>query len=543
MAGKTKQDIEHNIISARKTDELRTLLEISHSLHEYRNLNDLINYIIRRITGLMLGEVSSVILHDEEENEFICRWSSDLHESTGKTDRARFPSDKGIAGSVFKSGKAELVLDVSKDPRHYKKIDESTNFSTKSMMAVPLKTKEKTIGVLEVLNKRKGIFDQQDLNFLVTLAPIVAMALDNARMYAALEKAYRELQRIAYKELQLIRAKNYLIKQTQDEVALLQRQVERRHRFDEIIGNSEPMLEVFRLCEKVMDSNITVLIEGETGTGKELIARTIHHNSPRRLKPFVATNCGGIPDTLLESELFGHKKGAFTGAFSDRKGLFEIANGGTVFLDEIGEMSPAMQTSLLRTLQEREIKPLGADVSKKVDVRVISATHRNLETDTSEQNFRQDLLYRLNVFTVKLPPLRERIEDIPILADHFINKFNKTTKKSVQGLSREALQCLTAYQYPGNVRELENEIERAVLMAKDGEPIQILDLSEKIRKQFQQAKPGPKLHGTLKEMVETLERSVVSQTLQKHQGNRTRAAKELGLSRYGLTKKIQRYGL
>ena len=543
MAGKTKQDIEHNIISARKTDELRTLLEISHSLHEYRNLNDLINYIIRRITGLMLGEVSSVILHDEEENEFICRWSSDLHESTGKTDRARFPSDKGIAGSVFKSGKAELVLDVSKDPRHYKKIDESTNFSTKSMMAVPLKTKEKTIGVLEVLNKRKGIFDQQDLDFLVTLAPIVAMALDNARMYAALEKAYRELQRIAYKELQLIRAKNYLIKQTQDEVALLQRQVERRHRFDEIIGNSEPMLEVFRLCEKVMDSNITVLIEGETGTGKELIARTIHHNSPRRLKPFVATNCGGIPDTLLESELFGHKKGAFTGAFSDRKGLFEIANGGTVFLDEIGEMSPAMQTSLLRTLQEREIKPLGADVSKKVDVRVISATHRNLETDTAEQNFRQDLLYRLNVFTVKLPPLRERIEDIPILADHFINKFNKTTKKSVQGLSREALQCLTAYQYPGNVRELENEIERAVLMAKDGKPIHVLDLSEKTRKQFQQAKPGPKLHGTLKEMVETLERSVVSQTLQKHQGNRTRAAKELGLSRYGLTKKIRRYGL
>jgi Nif-specific regulatory protein len=422
------------------------------------------------------------------------------------------------------------------DSRHFKEIDLVTKFSTKSIIAVPLNTMKKTIGILEVLNKSKGIFDKKDLNFLSTLAPIIAMALDNARIYAELDRAYMELQLID-------KDKDELIRQTKNEVALLRQEVERRYRFDKIIGNSERMMEVFRLCERVIDSNITVLIEGESGTGKELIAHSIHYNSHRKSKPFVSQNCGGIPDTLLASELFGHKKGAFTGAASDRKGLFEIANDGTVFLDEVGEMSPAMQTSLLRVLQDGEIRPLGFDSSKKVDVRIISATNRNLDDYVAEGKFREDLLYRLNVFPISLPPLRKRVEDIPLLVSHFVEQCTKETKKSVKGLSREALQCLEAYDFPGNVRELENEIERAIAMANDGEFVDVCHLSEKVQDKIALACTELRGRGTLKDMVEALEKSVVLETLQRHGGNKTKAAKDLGLSRYGLMKKMGRYGL
>jgi Nif-specific regulatory protein len=303
------------------------------------------------------------------------------------------------------------------------------------------------------------------------------------------------------------------------------------------------MLRVFRLCERVIDSDITVLVEGDTGTGKELIARTIHFNGARKDNPFVSQNCGGIPDTLLASELFGHKRGSFTGAIRDKKGLFEIAHGGTVFLDEVGEMSPAMQTSLLRVLQEGEIKPLGSDLSKKVDVRVISATNKNLEKELQEGRIREDLFYRLSVFSIRLPPLRERVGDIPVLANHFVTKFAKKTKKPVKGLSREALDALSAYSFPGNVRELENEIERAVAMVTDGNLIELSNLSGKIRETSVGGIHGVQLRHSLKEMVETLEKSVLVEKLREHRGNKSRVAKELGLSRNGLMKKMQRYGL
>jgi transcriptional regulator with GAF, ATPase, and Fis domain len=404
------------------------------------------------------------------------------------------------------------------------------------MIAVPLKTKEQTIGVLEVLNKIKGDFDEKNLSFLVTLAPIIAMALDNARMCTELNRAYNELQLIN-------KDKDELIAQTRNEVAFLRREVERHYRFDRIIGNSEPMLDVYRLCERVIDSDITVLVEGDTGTGKELFARTIHFNGPRKDRPFVSQNCGGIPDTLLASELFGHKRGAFTGAVRDKKGLFEIANGGTVFLDEVGEMSPAMQTSLLRVLQEGEIKPLGSDLSKKVDVRVISATNKNLEKERQDGRMREDLFYRLSVFAIRLPPLRERVGDIPVLANHFVSKFRKKTKKPIKGLSQEALDALAVYPFPGNVRELENEIERAVAMVTDGHLIELSNLSGKIQDTSASAIHGTQLRHSLKEMVETLEKSVLVEKLRELRGNKTRVARELGLSRNGLVKKMQRYGL
>jgi transcriptional regulator with GAF, ATPase, and Fis domain len=534
MTGMSKR--KNTVDRGWESQKLATLLEISQSLHQYLNIDDLISHISERISDLMPVAAISVILHDEAKNEFVFCWSSDLAKSAEKFDPICFPADQGIAGSVLRSGRAELILDVDNDPRHFKRIDDIGDFKTKSMIAVPLKTKKKTIGVLEILNKLEGVFDKKDLDFLTTLSPIIAMALDNARMYGQLDQAYKELQVID-------KGKDELIKQTMSEVDILRREVEKRYSFEQIIGKSDLLVEVFRLCEKVIDSDITVLIEGESGTGKELIAQSIHHNGPRRSRPFVSQNCGGIPDTLLASELFGHKRGAFTGAFSDRKGLFEVADGGTVFLDEVEEMSPAMQASLLRVLQEGDIKPLGGEHSKKVDIRVISATNRKLEDYVREAKFREDLFYRLNVFPIRLPPLRERAEDIPLLANHFLKKYTENSARSVKSISQEASRCLASYPFPGNVRELENEIERAIAMAEGAKTIEALHLSEKIRSHTELACHGTQFQGTLKEMVETLEKSVLSRSLQKNGGNKSRMAKELGLSRYGLMKKMQRYGL
>ncbi len=536
MTRKGTHKYSDDLILSRETQELRSLWDITQALYQYLNIDDLISQIIKRIREMMKVETMSVALHDETKNELVFCWSGDIQTEAAKPEGVRFPADQGIAGSVFKNGKAELISDIASDSRHYHKIDDATKFKTEAMIAVPLKTKEKTIGVLEVLNKKKGNFDEEDLNFLVTLAPIIAMALDNARMYTELDRAYKELQLID-------KGKDDLIKQTKNEVANLQREVERHYRFDRIIGNSNKMATVFKLCERVIDSEITVLIEGETGTGKELVARMIHYNGPRKTRPFVTQNCGGVPDTLLASELFGHNKGAYTGAFSDKKGLFEISHGGTVFLDEVSDMSPAMQTSLLRVLQEGEVKPLGSNQTRKVDIRVISATNKNLENEVKEGRFREDLFYRLSVFAIKLPPLRERVADIPVLADYFVRKFNKKNHRSIKGLSQKALEYMAAYAFPGNVRELENEIERSMAMTENGKLIEDSNLSEKFYRGSFEKTLGFKSHGSLKETVETLERSVLSQTLEKHNGNKTRAAKELGLSRYGLLKKLQRYGL
>jgi Nif-specific regulatory protein len=536
MTKKGKRKVRNDSWHGRAHRELKYLFDISQSLHHYLNIEDLILHIIGRVTEVLSAEAVSVILHDEAEDELVFCWSSDTPERKEKLQEIRFPADHGIAGSVFRSGRAEIILNVESDSRHYEKVDIATDFETKSMIAIPLKTKIETIGVLEVLNKKIGIFDDKDLSFLTTLAPIIAMALDNARMWSQLDKAYKELKIVD-------KGKDELIKLTRNKVYRLQREVERRHRFDRIIGNSEAMLEVFRLCERVIDSDITVLIEGQTGTGKEIIARAIHYNGPRKNEPFVTQNCGGIPDTLLASELFGHKKGAYTGAFRDKKGLFEIAHGGTVFLDEVGEMSPTMQSSILRVLQEGEIKPLGSERNKKVDVRLISATNKNLEEEVREGSLREDLFYRLSVFAIKLPPLRERAGDMHLLANHFVRKFSKKSKKSIIGVSKEALECLITYPFPGNVRELENEIERAVAMTVDGNLIEASNLSDKIRSRLVTEPPWVKLQGSLKEMVEELEKSVLIRVLEKHGGNKTKVAKELGLSRNGLMKKMKRYGL
>ncbi len=326
------------------------------------------------------------------------------------------------------------------------------------------------------------------------------------------------------------------------ENTLLQQNAEKDYDFGKIIGQSPKMLQVFKLLRKVIDTPTSVLLFGETGTGKELIARAIHFNSGRRKKMFVAQNCGALPDSLLESELFGHIRGAFTGAVNDRKGLFEVADGGTIFLDEIADTSPALQLRLLRVLQEGEIKPVGSAKTIQVDVRVIAATNKDLEKLVAEGSFREDLFYRLNVFPITLPPLREREADIPDLADHFIRKYASKINKHIAGITDDALALFMKAPFPGNIRELENEIERAVTLADDGQPITPDLLSVRFHKTAKTASPTHTSEpGSLKEAVEQLEIRMIRNALEQTGGNILQAAAILQLSRAGLHKKLNRY--
>jgi two-component system response regulator HupR/HoxA len=305
--------------------------------------------------------------------------------------------------------------------------------------------------------------------------------------------------------------------------------------FDRLIGAHTGLRAAVALAGRVLDADTTVLLLGETGTGKELFARLLHDSGPRRSARFVAQNCGALSDSLLESELFGHVRGAFTGAVAERKGLFEEADGGTIFLDEVGEMSPAMQLRLLRVLQEGEIRRVGASTGRKVNVRVITATNVDLEAEVEAGHFRRDLYYRLNVFPIRLPALRERPEDIPALAEHFLKLYRQRARRAVPGISPEAMRCLRAYPFPGNVRELENEIERAVMLAGDGCLIAPEDLSDRLRQDPGPA-PGPV---TLNAAIEQLKRQMIEDALREC-GSKTRAAERLGLSRQSLQQMLRR---
>ena len=327
-----------------------------------------------------------------------------------------------------------------------------------------------------------------------------------------------------------------------DENLLLTKDAEKRYSFDQIIGESPIMNDVFILMRKVIPTDTTVLILGETGTGKELVARAIHTNGSRKTGMFVPQNCAALPDTLLESALFGHKKGAFTDAVSDKKGLFQMADGGTIFLDEITDTSKAFQQRLLRVLQEGEIHPLGSDKAVKVDVRIISASQKDLGEEVKQGRFRADLFYRLNVFPVTLPTLRERHSDIPILIEHFLRVYSQRLGKEINGISQEVLSSLMVYPFPGNVRELENIIERAVVLAKDGSTLteDQISLHSDQPLDFNLIFPGEE-DKKLKSMVEALEKKAILQALQRWKGNISKAAKSLGLSRPGLYQKIDRY--
>jgi DNA-binding NtrC family response regulator len=325
--------------------------------------------------------------------------------------------------------------------------------------------------------------------------------------------------------------------ETQRELVGLRREVQQRFEFSNIIGKSKSMQEMFELIRRVASSNSTVLIQGKSGTGKELVAKAIHYNSPRRNSPLVTINCSAIVETLLESELFGHVKGAFTGAVANKKGLFEEAHGGTIFLDEVGEIHPAIQVKLLRVLQDHEIRRVGGNQSTKVDVRLIAATNRDLEEAVLKKEFREDFYYRLNVIPVLLPPLKDRPEDIPLLAQHFVSKYASQAGANVSGISKEALRVLVLYSWPGNIRELENVIERTITLGAEGE-LQAEDLPESLREEkHENALDNIPVDLSLEE----LEKAHIERVL-RHTGDKiSQAARILGIDRRTIYRKMQAY--
>lgn len=524
---------------------LRLLYDLACAFATRLELDELVTLVVEKCQDVFEAEGASVLLHDREKDELYFPFVvSRDPEVAAQLANLRFPSDKGIAGTVLQTGEPIRVDDGTSDDRVYRGADQETGTVTKSMLCAPLMTREGTIGVIQLVNHRGGTpFPANDESFLVTLAGSVAVALDNASMYATLRASEERLK---------------------TQVGSLRRDLARQDRFSQIVGTSPPMAEVFQLMESAASTPITVLIEGETGTGKELVARGIHKASPRADHSFVAVNCAALPETLLESELFGHRRGAFTGASHDRVGLFESARGGTIFLDEVGEMPQSMQAKLLRVLQEGEIVPVGDNRPRKIDVRVVSATNRDLQREVAEQNFREDLFYRISTFPIRLPALRERREDIGPIASRMVESTAKRYEKRIDGISPGALDLLERHDWPGNVRELQNEIERACALARSGDPLAPEHMSSKLTGATS-APPPPALRpptgsvpqtatasaaqhpagslGSLREARAAFEADFIRRTLESEGGNVTHAAKAMGLSRVALQKKMKDYGL
>ena len=394
----------------------------------------------------------------------------------------------------------------------------------KSTLVVSLWVGASIIGVIQVDNRDKlSAFDKDELELLTVAASNISFAAESARLIERLKSAEDRLKG-----------------------GLKYMQSHDRSEASGLIGESMVMKKIFTQIQRVKDLKVPVFINGETGTGKELIARALHYQSNRKDKLFVAQNCGALPENLLESELFGHVKGAFTGADRDKKGLFELADGGSIFLDELGEMPLSLQAKLLRVLQEGEIRPLGSSRSKMVNVRVISATHRHLQDMVKKGTFREDLFYRLHVFPIALPPLRERGDDLVLIARHFLHKYAKEFGRTVDDFSPQALAALKVYPWPGNVRELQNEVQRALISAFESNLIEDGDLSPHIsvggHGQTDVVLEALQLPGgTLKEMMEHLEKLLLSRALEGHNHNKTKTAKALGITREGLHKKLSRY--
>ena len=479
---------------------LEALSEIALKINSILDPDELLESVLEIAMQELDAERGFILLTSDEAPEgFEVKTSRNFSEKQ-IGDLVRISTS--VVHEVLQSGEPVLVYEALQDER-YKETESVVLQQIQSIAGVPLRIKNRQIGAiyLDSLTKR-GRFTRENLPFLTAFANQAAVAIENARLYSSMREENRRLRQ----------------------------EIQRVHGFDEILGNSRQMQDVFETVTRVVESDATVLVEGESGTGKELIARAIHYNGERKDKPFVAIFCGSLPENLLESELFGHKKGSFTGAVADKPGLFEAANGGTVFLDEVGDLTPRIQTSLLRVLQEGEVKRVGETHVRKVDVRIISATNRPLKGLIKDGEFREDLFYRLNTISITMPPLRRRKSDIPILAHHFLDKYAR--KRMIKGFEQSALDALQAYSWPGNVRELENTIERAVVLAR-GELITREDFrlpDEEGRDPFE---PGV----TLKEA----ERLIVERTLDACDGNISEAARMLGVSRRWLHYRIKEW--
>jgi Nif-specific regulatory protein len=502
----------------RDTSEARklgTLLDVSQALAGHLNLQAGLSGLLV-ILGRRCGAVrGTVALLDERSGELHVRAGLGL---TGDGRPIRYHLGEGITGEVAASGESRVVPLISQDTRflHRAVSRRERRGAEFSFVCVPILLHRRPVGTLSIeLSHRPERDFERLLKFLRVVASMISQAV---RIHRLLEAERRKLA---------------------SENAQLRQELLQRYDFSNMVGASGPMRQLYDEMARVAGTNTTVLIRGESGTGKELIAQAIHYHSPRAKKPLIKVNCAALPETLVESELFGHEKGAFTGAQARKKGRFELAHGGTIFLDEIGELSPAIQVKLLRVLQEREFERLGGTEQVPTDVRVIAATNRDLEKALADGGFREDLYYRLNVFPIFIPPLRERKSDVLPLADHFAEKYASEHGKSIKRISTSAIDMLASYHWPGNVRELENTIERAVLMA-DGEVIHGHHLPPTL--QTAEA-TGTVVRASLGGAVEAFERGLIEDALKTSRGNRAKAARLLSTTERVISYKATKYGI
>ena len=490
-------------MSIQNYEELAALHAIARILAQPQELKDQLERVLQEMSGRLGMQRGMISLLDRETGE---AWLDVAHDVNILNMEVTYQPGEGITGQVAQTGRPMAIANLDKEALFLDRTGARRflNRSELAFLCVPIIYDAKVAGVISADKVARQVENlDRELAMLSSVAELIAKTVH----YRALEEDNRRLRRI--------------IGRTQTPSA-------------DIIGRSKVMQEVFSLIAQVAYSNTSILIHGETGTGKELAALAIHQNSPRKKGPLVEVNCAAMPDTLIESELFGHEKGAFTGASYQRRGRFEEAHNGTIFLDEVGELSAAAQAKLLRVIQEKQFQPLGSSRTVHVNVRIIGATNRNLEADIASGRFRTDLFYRLNVFPIYLPPLRDRGSDIILLADHFILKYSNELRKPVKRISTAVLERFLSYHWPGNVRELENCIERAVLLAT-GNIIDTVHLPPSL-----QAKPKEgetkKVQGTLSTVIESQERALIIEALQETRGNQSEAAKILGT-----TKRIVQY--
>jgi len=497
--------------------ELATLLEIGQTLARTHQLKDALANVLETLGrghGLIRG---AVMLLDTDTNELHIEASYGINESEAR--RVTYRVGEGITGRVFQSGKPIVVPQTSREPLFLDRLGvrkKSADRQEVSFICVPLLISRKPVGVLGI-----------DLRYQVE------------RDY---DRATRLLSIIGAMVAQSIKVEHLIEADKQrllDENIHLKQELRERYDFSHIIGNSSPLRGVYEQVTQVARANTTVLLRGESGTGKELIAHAIHYNSLRANKPFIKVSCAALPETLIESELFGYEKGAFTGAQGRKKGRFELAEGGTLFLDEIGDLNLSTQIKLLRVLQEREFERLGGTETIKSNVRLIVATNKDLEKAISDGEFREDLYYRLNVFTIFMPPLRERKSDVLLLADHFLEKYAREHGKRIKRISTPAIDMLTSYHWPGNVRELENIMERAVLICET-HVIHGHHLPPTLQT-AEGSKTVTRL--SLAAAVEAYERDLIQDALKTTRGNRAKAAKLLDTTERIIGYKVKKFGL
>ncbi len=490
-----------------ETEKLNALIDINTLINSnYSDINALLAHIIESAMRVVEGDSGSLLLVDEGRKNL--RFEVALGPKGLEAKKFIVKMDEGIAGWVVKNNRSLIANDLANDPRYSPTVQKSTGYDIKNMLAIPMRVRNQCIGVIEIMNKKTSEhFSLADLELLEILANQAAIAYQNASN----------------------------LQKSRDEIVVLQDQIATDRGYHTMIARSPVILEKLDIVERVAKSDSSVLILGESGVGKELFAEQLHLKSDRANCPFIRVNCAALPDGLLESELFGHVRGAFTDAISNRKGRFETADKGTIFLDEIGDLPLTLQSKLLRVLQDKSFEKVGSSDTITVNVRIIAATNRDIEKLVEEQKFRSDLYYRLNVLPLYIPPLRQRVEDIPEIAEFFLKKFRHEVKKDFVGFSESALSAILSYSWPGNIRELENTVERACVIGKPPY-IQEEDLLLNIR-----SMPANNTYQEkgLKSVINLFKKHYIQKVLEDNDWNQTAAAQILDIQRTYLSRLIK----